>query len=147
MSGLRHAKVSRDFARAISRAKFRTRNFARFRRGKLMSRNGIGQREVRSVVDALKRFAPEIEISQGAFRSSRNRTFCISHFENRTFRISHFAKPDTLRVPADQVSDCPRRQTLSESVWRRRQERHTCRFRATSFARNLRSPQGFQKIF
>ena len=78
-----------------------------------MSRNGIGQREVRSVVDALKRFAPEIEISQGAFRSSRNRTFCISHFENRTFRISHFAKPDTLRVPADQVSDCPRRQTLS----------------------------------
>jgi hypothetical protein len=40
VSGLRHAKVSRDFARAISHARFRTRNFARFRRGKLMSRNG-----------------------------------------------------------------------------------------------------------
>ena len=30
VSGLRHAKVSRNFARAISHARFRTRNFARW---------------------------------------------------------------------------------------------------------------------
>ena len=50
-----------------------------------------------------------------------------------------FAKPDTLWVLVDQVSYCPRRQTLSESVWRRPELASL-----SSFARILKAYHPFQ---
>ena len=120
VSGLRHAKVSRNFARA----KFRARNFAREISRDLMNSSFLNPEAGATIVGAnrwliafrISRFAKP-DVSHFAFRETGHFAFRISR--NRTFRISRFAKPDTLWVLVDQVSDCPRRQTLSESVWRR----------------------------